>query len=280
MLTHDVVDKIEKFVYEKPRSIQDIARHIGKNWRTADRYIDEIKHQYGTISTSVFREGTRGALKIVYWTSIEKASKNIFQQELENEILRARAKDGFSAFDIFQHVNNKDKYAWIKEGEDEVNAGRLYEFANILNQTKKQILFLSGNLSFINFKDKKTDIFKVLENLVKRGIKIKVLCRIDIIGLNNVEKLLSLNHKYGNDLIEIRHREHSIRATIIDDNLINLKEVKQPSERSKELLKKTYIFYTIKNKEWVEWLTKIFWKMFTSSVDAKKRIEEIESLKR
>jgi len=46
-----------------------------------------------------------------------------------------------------------------------------------------------------------------------------------------------------------------------------------------ELDKKLFIFYTIKDKEWVEWLSKIFWNMFSSSVDSSKRLEEIQKLK-
>ena len=74
MLNNELIKKIEDFVYSKPRSVQEIASYIGKNWRTADRYISEIEKNYGTIATRVFREGTRGALKIVYWASVEKIS--------------------------------------------------------------------------------------------------------------------------------------------------------------------------------------------------------------
>ena len=66
MLTQETIKKIESFVFKQPRSIQEIAQHINKNWRTADRYVNEIQDNFGTVSTKVFRKGTRGALKIVY----------------------------------------------------------------------------------------------------------------------------------------------------------------------------------------------------------------------
>lgn len=279
MLNSEIIKKIEDFVYLKPRSIQEISLHINKNWRTADRYIQDIEKNFGTISTRVFREGTRGALKIVYWSSIEKVSNSVFQQQLEEQILKGRTKYEFAPFDIFQYVHNKDKDAWIKEGENEVKAKRLSEFKDILIKAKKQILFLSGNLSFINFKDKEVDIFKEIETLVKKGIIIKVVCRVDVAGRENIEKLLSLNFKYGKDLIEIKHREQPLRATIIDNKLVNLKEIKESTGREKELNKKIFIFYTIKDKEWVEWLSKIFWKMFNSSIDSRKRLQEMDKLK-
>ena len=53
MLTNELIKKIEEFVYSKPRSVQEIAQLIGKNWRTADRYISEIEknfvHMHGKI---------------------------------------------------------------------------------------------------------------------------------------------------------------------------------------------------------------------------------------
>ncbi|MFA5855832.1 MAG: hypothetical protein WC867_00605 [Candidatus Pacearchaeota archaeon] len=278
MLTPNIIKKIEDFVISKPRSVDEIAKEIKKNWRTADRYIREIEKNFGTISTRVFREGTRGALKIVYFTGLEKASQSLFQEELEKSIINGRSKFDFAPFDIYQHIPEKDKFAWIKKGENESKAGRLNDFEKLLLDAKKQILFYSGNLSFINFDDGKIKVFSVLENLAKKGISIKVVCRVDIASKKNVEKLLSLNYKYGKELIQIRHKEQPLRATIIDDKLINIKEIKEPTGRDFELDKKIFIFYTIKNKEWNEWLTKIFWKMFLSSIDANKRLKEINNI--
>jgi hypothetical protein len=279
MLRNEEIKKIEDFVYAKPRSISEIAEHIRKNWRTADRYVAEIEKSFGTIMTRVFREGTRGALKIVYWASIEKISHSVFQEQLEKDIFAGRKKEDFSAFDIFQHIESKEKRFYIKEGENEIKLGKLADFTDLLRQAKKQVLFFSGNLSLINFKDKKEDIFKTIEELVKKGISIKVVCRIDLAGIDNIQKLLSLNFKYGKELIEIHHREQPLRVTIIDNNIANMKEIKLPTGREKELNKKVFIFYTIKDKDWVEWLSKIFWKMFSSSVDSSKRLSELKKLK-
>jgi len=57
MLDSKTIKKIEDFVYTKPRSIQEVSEHIIKNWRTADRYIQEIKKEFGTIETRTFRGG-------------------------------------------------------------------------------------------------------------------------------------------------------------------------------------------------------------------------------
>ncbi len=278
MIDPSVIKKIEDFVYEKPRSIQEIAMLIEKNWRTADRYVDEISKNFGTINSRIFREGTRGALKIVYWSAIDKVSYSVFQKQLEEDIFKGRTKYDFSGFDIFQHVPDGKKHAWVKEGKNEVEAGRLSEFKELLLKAEKQILFFSGNLSFINFKDRENDIFDILEKLVKKGINIKIISRIDFGGIDNVKKLLSLNHKYGKEFIQIRHREQPLRTSVIDNKMFNIKEIKEPTGRPDEIKNKTFIFYNITDRDWVEWLMRIFWKMFNTSIDSKKRMDELKRI--
>lgn len=278
MLDSSTIKKIEDFVYSKPRSTQEIAQFIGKNWRTADRYIEEIEKNFGTITTRTFREGTRGALKIVYWASIEKVSNSIFQEMLEDQILKSRRKEDFSAFDIFQHVEGKNKKAIVEKAIDE-NSTNLKELAELLKSAQKQILIFSGNLSFINLKNKNFDMLEIIEESVKKNIPIKIICRVDISGKDNIEKILSLNYKYGKELIEVRHKEHPLRAFIIDNKIIRIKEVKEPTGKIHELDKNLFIFYTLKDKNWADWLSRIFWKMFSSSIGAKKRIEELKKLR-
>jgi len=275
MLDSITIKKIEDFVCQKPRSVQELAVHLGKNWRTVDRYIEEIEKNFGTISTRVFRGGTRGALKIVYWSSMEKLSSSIFQEKLEEDILKARRKDDFSAFDIFQHIDDKKKKVTIEHIEGDNIEG----LKKKLLTAKKQLLIFSGNLSFINLKNKKVDTLDVFEELVKNGISIKILCRVDLDGMENIKKLLSLNFKHGKDLVEIRHTEQPLRTIIYDEELATLKEVKEPTGKINELNKKVFIYYAIKDKEWIKWLKRIFWKMFNNSISAKKRLEELEKLK-
>lgn len=275
MLNREITKKIENFVSNKPRSIQEISIYINKNWRTADRYIKEIEEQYGTLSTRTFRKGTRGALKIVYWSGIEKISSSVFQEQLEKQIMYARKKEDFSAFDIYQHVPDKSKKATLEKTSEE-NETNLKEFENLQKSAKKQLLIFSGNLSFINLK--RINILKIFGGLIEKGVKIKIICRVDLAGKENVEKVLSLNFKYGKDAIEIRHKDHPIRGFIVDNKLFRIKEIKEPTGRIKELNKKIYIFYTIKDKEWAEWLSKIFRKMFNESISAEKRLEEINKI--
>jgi len=275
MLDSQTISKIEEFVYSKPRNIQEIAECIGKNWRTADRYVEEIEKNFGTIATRVFRAGTRGALKIVYWASIEKVSHSIFQERLEQDILTARKKEDFSAFDIFQYIPDKNRNLSVKNKEED----NVEEFSRILLSAQKQILFFSGNLSFINLKDRKKDLSQIFEELANKKVMMKVLCRVDLAGKENIERVLSLNSKYGKDLIEIRHDAHPIRGVIIDGKFIRLKEVKEPTGKINELNKKAFIFYNISDKSWADWLSKVFWKKFSNSMDANKRLEQLKRIR-
>ncbi|MDP1696067.1 MAG: hypothetical protein Q8L29_04080 [archaeon] len=274
MINSEVIKKIEDFVYAKPRSVQEIAGHIEKNWRTADRYIEEIEKNFGTISTRVFREGTRGALKIVFWASVDKISHSIFQEKLEQDILKAKRKEDFSAFDIFQYVDANKKKVEV-DYEESTN---IPELSRIMLGAEKQILIFSGNLSFINLNNKKMDMFETFEKLILKGIPIKIVCRVDIAGKENIERMLSLNFKYGKEAIEIRHCENPFRAVIVDNKLLRIKEVSEPTGKIKELNKKLFLYYTIKDKEWAEWASKIFWKIFSSSLSANKRLEEIKKI--
>ncbi|MFH1331658.1 MAG: hypothetical protein ABIH63_00030 [archaeon] len=277
MLTTEVVKKIEDFVYQKPRTVQEIASMLKKNWRTADRYVNEISKDFGTLATRTFREGTRGALKIVYWASMEKASHSVFQEKLEQEIMLTRRREDFSAFDIFQHIPDKNRRASFERAFDEPYTN-LGDLVGVLEKAEKQLLVFSGNLSFINLKNKDYDIFKVLEGLVKRGVMVKVLCRVDVVGKENIERLLSLNFKYGKDLVEVRHMQQALRALVIDNKMFRIKEIREPTGKVHEMSRRAFIFYTIKDKDWAEWLSRIFWNMFSSSIRAEKRLEEMKKL--
>lgn len=278
MLTNKQIKEIESFVSEKPRSIKEIANKFNKNWRTIYRYIEKIKEEYGTIETRTFREGTRGALKIVYSAPVENMSQTVFQKELEEDINKGKTKHDFKPFDIFQHVPDKDKSAEVKKQAKKTGYKRVEKFDKILRIAKKEILFFSGNLSFINLKSGKVDIFKTLEELAKKEIRMKVVCRIDYAGNNNVNKLLSINKKLGKEIVEIRHKEQPLRITIIDNKIISMKEIHPGTNKKGELDTKTYVFYTIKNRDWIDWLIRIFWKMFNNSIGAEKRLTELDKI--
>lgn len=49
MLDAEIHKKICEFVKSKPRTVQEIAEHIKKNWRTAERYVERISEETGCV---------------------------------------------------------------------------------------------------------------------------------------------------------------------------------------------------------------------------------------
>lgn len=279
-----ITKKITDFVRRKPRSMQEVSEHIKKNWRTAERYVEKIEKENGSLSTRIFREGTRGALKIVYWNAMEEIHSTTFQEEIIEKVMRGQHKDDFSPFDIYQHVEDKNKRVYLQDvskinPETEITEGE--DLIGFLRSASKQVIVFSGNLSWVQAKQGKTKIINIVRELIKRNVSIKVVARVSMVGADNAKTLLALNHEVGKDLIEIKHRRHPLRAMIIDNRVVKLREIKTPEYYEPgELRKKVEIFYEIYDKEWIEWMQKIFWKMFSTGMPAEKRIKEIESVQK
>jgi len=280
----DIIKKISDAVKLKPRTVQEISEIIKKNWRTAERYVDKISEETGDISTRVFRKGTRGALKIVYWSSIESIHSTSFQEGIFRKIMSRMRKAEFSPFDIYQFVPDRYKKAFVEDlsklnTEKEVSQEQ--DLVGSLRQASKQVYIFAGNLSFINLKQNGIRILDVLRELVKRNISIKVVSRVSLIGVENVKILLALNKAAGKELVEIRHRYQPLRGIMVDKKLIKMSETRYPEYyRKGELKKKIGVFYDIYDPEWLEWMQKVFWRMFSIGIPAERRIREIEKIKK
>jgi len=276
MLTDKIQKSIISFVSIKPRTVQEVAQFIHANWRTADRYIEKIAEETGSIASRTFREGTRGALKIVFALNAN-VSGTEFQERLLQRILQGRTKDDFSPFDIYQYVDEHKRKAFI-ELQGEVNIEQ--DIVKLLRSAKESILIFSGNLSWANAIQGKTKVVDVLAETAER-IPVKVLTRVDIASLKNISKVLHINESLGRHAIEMRHAEQPLRCIVVDGVQARFKEEKIPEVyRKGELDEKTSIFYDILDEEWVEWIRKGFWKMFSTAVPAERRIKTLESIKK
>jgi len=282
VLDNDITKKVCDFVKLKPRSIQEISSYINKNWRTTERYVERIKEQEGCISTRIFRKGTRGALKIVFWSFAEDIHSTSFQQELLDNLLQGKRKADFSPFDIYQYVPKNKKKIHMEDASEvdpDLEISEEHDLVGALRQASKQILIFSGNLSFIEAHQGNTKIIDVFRELIKKGVLIKTVSRVSMIGVDYAKKLLTLNKEMGKDMIEVRHRYQPLRAIIIDNKIIKLRERRDPAYyKEGELDKKIEIFYDIYDKDWVEWIQKVFYRMFSNAMPAEKRISEIEEI--
>lgn len=277
MLTTEISKKINDFVYVRPRTVDEIAKHIQKNWRTANSYVDRIAEEQGTLSVRIFREGTRGALKIVYWSNIEKIHSTAFQEKLFRKIESGRKKEDFSPSEIAQYIDEKKKSIVSMDYKKYASKENFDDFVNFLRSAQKQVLFFSGNLTFSNVTHHDRKILEIVEELAKRNVSVKILTRVELAGMNNIKNILAINDRLGKRAIEIRHCYHPLRATIIDGKSARFKEIFETGDFPKNELKKTtYLLYEIFDKDWIEWLQKIFWNMFSTSIPAEARIKDLE----
>jgi len=278
-LTEPLRKKITDFVRKKPRTIQEISEHIKKNWRTAERYVEKIKQESGFIDSRIFRAGTRGALKIVFWNFIDDIHSTSFQDELLHDIMHGKRRPDFSPFDVYQYIDpQKRKLYFDRSGIDpEIEITKEQDLVGFMKSAEKQIIVFSGNLSWINAKQEGKEMLEIVRELAKKGILFKIIARVSIIGMENVKKLLAINKEIGKDLIEIRHRYQPMRGMVIDNKIVRFKEMRDPSHyKLGELKEKTGIFYEIYDQDWIEWLQKVFWKMYSTALPAEKRLKEME----
>jgi hypothetical protein len=256
-------DKEEKqiidFVKKEPRTIQDVARYIGKSWVTCDTYVNKIKDETGQIDVKVFREGTQGALKIVFYNYSDSIIADTVQERLFNQIKNGRFKEDFDFMDVYQYISEREKTKTIVEDEKQ-NKKMEERLGQIIKNTEKQLFCFSGNLSFINSKN--YDGVKLYERLLENGANIKILCRMNEASLHNVAKVQYLLDKYPNNF-EIRHCYHPLRGVISDDKIARFKnEVFSKNYKENELLEDVKTYYEISNKDWLKWLEKVFWNLF------------------
>jgi hypothetical protein len=268
LLEQDTIKKIENFVKTRPRTVEEISKLLGKNWRTADNYVKKISTENGTIALHTFREGTRGALKLVYYLERENFHATAHQERLYSQIILSRKKEDFNPFDIYQFAPEEKRRAFL-EKQTETEITEKQGLANALRSAESQVLIFSGNLSWAVTKQGKLSILTLLEELVERKIPIKILCDVDLESLENISRVLSLNEKHKTDMIEIRHAEQPLRAFIVDSKFARFKQHKQ---------RNTFIFYEIMDSDWVNWIQQTFWQIFRTSIGAEQRIKDLKSI--
>ncbi len=279
VLGSEAIEKIKDAVRQRPRTINEIANDLDVSWKTADRYVESLKETDGCILTHTFRQGTRGAMKIAYWNIIEQSFTEA-QEIIFSQIRQGKKKEDFSPLDVFQFADaKKRKMVVFEEGQEQEFFFK--NFVELMESAKETVCMFSGNLSLVNYEFGEKTTMKILESLAKKGVSFKVISRVELPAIKNIEKMLSLNIKSGRNAVEIVHLEQPLRGFIVDGKIVGLKEVKNPLNYKKgELEKKTYIFYSFWDKKWVDWMQNVFWKLWQNSFDAKTRLESMKFLRK
>jgi predicted transcriptional regulator len=276
-LDRDTRKEIEQFVRTKPRNINEIADMLDVSWRTADRYTDQMEKEEGKIKRRTFREGTRGALKIVYWNNLDSFNASQIQEQLLKKIEAGRKKTDFSPFDIYQCAD-QDKRNAFAEKQKEENVETKHDVFSKLREAQDKVLFFSGNLSWANVSHNDEQAIDVFRELAEDGVQLKFLGRVDVGSLRNTRQLTQLNQSLTKDRVSIRHSEQPLRAFIVDDTFAQFKEMRTLEDGS-GLGEKTYLFYEVNDQDWVEWTQNVFWKLYRGGIPADRRREDLESIR-
>jgi predicted transcriptional regulator len=276
-LTEKDIQLVTDFVKREPRTVQEISKLIKRSWVTTDSYLKQMAERTGMISIKTFRKGSQGALKVVYYNYSESLMGDSLKENLYHMIRQGRRKSDFDFMDVFQYVEEKKKRHIVTMFED----GKIAPSENLtifFRQAASKILIFSGNLSFINVTDRKLKLVDLIEETVKRGVVIKILCRVNIATMSNIMRLQAIMEKYPG-MIEVRHGYQPLRGFVFDDKVARFKNVEESQLYEEgELEKNTAIFYEIYDPEWVNWLEKIFWSFFRTSIDYDSRLKEIRKI--
>src|SRR3989338_10787472 len=278
MLTPDNIKLINDFVYKEPRTVKEISLLLKVSWVTADKYIKSIIEKYGILNMKVFKAGTKGALKITYWNNFDGLRSGTAQQILFDKIKLGKSKKDFSPFDIYHLVTEEKRKAIleIRKNEEEVNN---QDIANLLRSVRRQFFIFSGNLSFINLIDRNHRVLDLLTELARRKINIKIICKVDLAAINNIEKITAINKVIGYDAIDIKHFEQPLRGFIVDDIMFSLREEKNKSDyKEGETAHDVALIYEIYDKEWVEWMEKVFLNIYNNGLPIEQRIKDLQTL--
>lgn len=266
-------DQIIRFVKREPCLIQDLAQHIDRSWITTESYVEKISQDTGLIRTKTFRKGTKGATKIVFWNYTESLQTDEVKAKLFEKIKLFKNKEEFDPTEIFQFVSPTHAKAFIEPYHDSKTQQKLIAF---FEKVENELLSFSGNISWMRHEK----IIKALDQLLDRGVRLKIVGRIDLETLENLKKVDSILKKHGSR-IEIRHCLHPVRGLVADQKMVRLKQDKIKAQfREQELPEDFRVFYEIDDPEWVAWFSKTFWYLFRTSISLEDRIRVLETINR
>lgn len=264
-------EEIIRFVKREPCLIQDLAQHLNRSWITTESYVEKISQDTGLIQTKTFRKGTKGAVKIVFWNYAESLQTDEIKQKLFEKIKLFKFKEEFDPIEIFQFVAPNHAKAFTETRQSPKTQQKLIEF---FEKVEGELLSFSGNLSWMRHQK----VIDALDRLLLRGVRIKIIARIDLDTLENLKKIDHILKKHP-ERIEIRHGLHPVRGFIADQKLVRLKYEKNKLHfKEKELDKDVRIFYEIDEPEWTSWFSKTFWYLFRTSITLNERIKVLDAI--
>ncbi|MDO8625282.1 MAG: hypothetical protein Q7R47_04320 [Candidatus Diapherotrites archaeon] len=258
-------------VQQRPHTVSELSVALGVSWKTADRYVDTLCREEGLIGAHTFRSGTRGALKIVFWNA-PSTGRSVTHDRIFRSLESGKRKEDFSPLDIFQYVSVD--YKKLDLLTDSHTSSELFaRFIEPISKAQNQVLVFSGNLSWLAADEKASGIIK---ELFHRKVRVKILSRVEIPSMRNLETAYRIAGAGNDGLLEIRHMEQPLRGFVIDDSRVLLRETKEPgSYKPGELEGPMTVVYALWEPKWVAFCQKIFWQYWKDGFDAQKRLQNL-----
>lgn len=162
------------------------------------------------------------------------------------------------------HQNEKSSALTKKKYDTEKNA---LDFHQKIQSAKEQLLFFSGNLTFLELRSREKTISYIDRKLFE-GINIFIITRIGQDNARQIRELLNLNNRGHRGTIGIRYAQQPLRCSVIDAKECHFKEYHE----------KNILIHTITDEEWIRWVSNVFWQLWHGSIDAEKRMLAINQI--
>tara|TARA_Y100000310_G_C20623128_1_gene784401 strand:- start:350 stop:1180 length:831 start_codon:yes stop_codon:yes gene_type:complete len=266
--------KVLELVHARPRAVAEIAASINKNWRTANRYIEQLAAE-DLLNIHVFRKGGRGSLKIAFWPTEATTSPSSVKQFLFQRIVQGVQFEDFSPLDIVQHIAPEYRSLFSLSKTSYAEKPNVDDWFKVWKEASSSLQFFSGNLSFMHLGGTE-NVLKLLDGALGKGVDAYFLTRVDHTNKELIQKMLSLNKRGHKGKVHIRYAHQPLRCTIADKHTAHLKE--DFSRYSVEDTKKNVCLYTLTDEAWVQWLDDVFWHFWHGGVDAEKRLDLFQEL--
>ena len=82
----------------------------------------------------------------------------------------------------------------------------------------------------------------------------------------------------GYDAIEVKHIEQPLRGFIFDEKVRLIEEKRKENYNGEEISEDLVLAYDIYDKDWVDWLEKVFFSLHSNSLPAENRIKDLEKI--
>lgn len=275
VLDQATTQKILKALEERPKAINELATILKVNWRTADRYVDRLKSETGKIDTATFREGTRGALKIVFLKEAKLSSPSKAKDAILEKIRLSASREDFTPHTIYKRVAPEKKEAFqetVQKPKSVSHAYNIDSFCEIVRSAKTSLFVFGGSMQWAEELTARKKLVSAFKDVLAKGIAIKMLLYVSFHNLGFAKEITSLK---GLDAI---HCRQPLRGFIVDSKKAILLECLPVYENGKLADKNRIMYYKFTDQEWVDWLTDIFWFNFNRDIPATQKIHNLDSI--